>query len=53
MLAALPLTKEPTVAALSRFAEAELLRLDALKEPEETRADVEELNGLFRRDALG
>ncbi len=42
----------PPVAALSRFAEAELLRLGALNEPEETAGDVEELNGFFRRYAL-
>jgi predicted nucleotidyltransferase len=42
----------PPVAALSRFAEAELLRLDALNEPEESAGDVEELNGFFRRYAL-
>lgn len=42
----------PPVEVLSAFAEAELLRLEALKEPEEPAADVEELNVFFRRYAF-
>jgi hypothetical protein len=42
----------PPVEVLSRFAEAELRRLESLKEPEEAAADVEELNSFFRRYAL-
>jgi len=46
------LAVSPPVEALSRFIEAELPRLDALKEPEDAAGDVEELNGFFRRYAL-
>lgn len=42
----------PPVEALSRFIEAELPRLEALNQPEETSAEVEELNRFFRRYAL-
>jgi len=37
---------------LSRFIEAELPRLEALRESDEATGDVEELNGFFRRYAL-
>jgi len=47
------LTVEPPVAVLSRFVETELTRLDALNAPDDTAGDVEELNGFFRRYALG
>jgi predicted nucleotidyltransferase len=40
------------VAALSRFIETELPRLEALKEPAEAAGEVEDLNGFFRRYAL-
>ena len=46
------LAVSPPVEPLSRFLEAELPRLDALKEPDEAAGDVEELNGFFRRYAL-
>ena len=46
------LAVSPPVEALSRFIEAELPRLDALKEPEDAAGDVEELNRFFRRYAL-
>jgi predicted nucleotidyltransferase len=42
----------PPVEILSRFIEAELSRLEALREPEDVAGDVEDLNGLFRRYAL-
>jgi predicted nucleotidyltransferase len=42
----------PPVEVLSRFVEAELPRLDALKEPDDAAGDVEELNRFFRRQAL-
>jgi predicted nucleotidyltransferase len=42
----------PPVEALSRFIEAELARLDTLREPDDTAGDVEDLNGFFRRYAL-
>jgi len=42
----------PPVEALSRFAEQELPRLEALNEPEDTAGNVEELNFFFRRYAL-
>lgn len=50
--AGVELATAPPVAVLSRFVEAELYRLDALKECEEAVGDVEELNGFFRRYAL-
>lgn len=37
---------------LSRFVREELARLDALKEPQDSAGDVEELNRFFRRYAL-
>ena len=37
---------------LSRFIEAELPRLEALNEPDESAGEVEELNGFLRRYAL-
>ena len=46
------LAVSPPVEPLSRFLEAELPRLDALREPEDASGDVEELNGFFRRYAL-
>ena len=46
------LATAPPVEALSRFIEAELPRLEALKEPDEVAADAEELNRFFRRYAL-
>jgi predicted nucleotidyltransferase len=51
--AGVELAAAPPVAALSRFLEAELPRLEALREPDEVAGDVEELNGFFRRHALG
>jgi hypothetical protein len=42
----------PPVEALTRFIEAELPRLEALNEPDDAAAEVEELNGFFRRYAL-
>ena len=42
----------PSVEALTRFIEAELPRLEALNERDETAGKVEELNGFFRRYAL-
>ncbi len=50
--AAEELAVAPPVEALSRFLEVELPRLEALKEPDEATAEVEELNGFFRRYAL-
>lgn len=50
--AGLELAMAPPVAALSRFIEIELARLDALQKPEEVAADVEVMNGFFRRYAL-
>jgi predicted nucleotidyltransferase len=41
----------PPVEVLSRFIEAELSRVEALNEPEQTAGDVVELNGFFRRYA--
>jgi hypothetical protein len=41
-----------TFACSSRFAEAELARLEALNEPDDAAGNVEELNGFFRRYAL-
>jgi len=49
---AVELAVEPPVEALSRFIAAELPRLEALAEPEESAGDQEELNRLFRRHAL-
>lgn len=46
------LAVEPPVEALSRFIAAELPRLEALNEPEESDGDPEELNRFFRRQAL-
>ena len=46
------LSVEPPVEVLSRFIEAELMRLDALNKPDDSAGDVEELNGFFRRYAL-
>jgi hypothetical protein len=51
--AGVELAAAPPVEALSRFIEAELPRLEALTEPAEAAGDVEELNGFFRRYALG
>jgi predicted nucleotidyltransferase len=42
----------PPVEALSRFIEAELARLDALRKPDDAAGEVEDLNGFFRRYAL-
>jgi predicted nucleotidyltransferase len=42
----------PPVGALSRFIEAELPRLEALAEPDESAGDPEKLNVFFRRFAL-
>jgi hypothetical protein len=42
----------PPVELLSRFVEAELPRLEALREPDDSAGDVEELNQLFRRYSL-
>ena len=42
----------PAVPVLSHFIEHELLRLDALAEPEDGAGDVEALNGFFRDYAL-
>jgi predicted nucleotidyltransferase len=42
----------PAVPVLSHFIEHELLRLDALAEPEDVAGDVEALNGFFRDYAL-
>ena len=42
----------PPVEALSRFIKAELPRLEALNEPDDSAGEVEELNGFFRRYAL-
>jgi len=42
----------PPIETLSRFIEAELLRLDALNSPLDLSGDVSELNGFFRRYAL-
>jgi len=49
---AVELAVEPPVEALSRFIAAELPRLDAFAEPEESAGDQEELNRFFRRHAL-
>ncbi|EDY18778.1 nucleotidyltransferase-like protein [Chthoniobacter flavus Ellin428] len=49
---AVELAVEPPVEALSRFIAAELPRLEALAEPEESVGDLEELNRFFRRHAL-
>lgn len=46
------LSVEPPVEVLSRFIEAELTRLDALNDPDDSAGNVEELNGFFRRYAL-
>lgn len=43
----------PPTEVLSRFIEVELHRLDAINEPDDVAGDVEELNGFFRRYALG
>jgi predicted nucleotidyltransferase len=43
----------PPIEALSRFVEVELRRLEALSEPDDVAADVEELNRFVRRYALG
>jgi predicted nucleotidyltransferase len=40
------------VEALTRFIEAELLRLEALNKPDDAVGEVEDLNGFFRRYAL-
>ena len=42
----------PPVEVLSRFIEAELTRLDALNAPDDSVADVEELDRFFRKYAL-
>jgi predicted nucleotidyltransferase len=42
----------PPVEVLSRFAELELARLEALNAPDDVASDVEELNSFFRRYAL-
>ncbi|MGC3988788.1 MAG: nucleotidyltransferase domain-containing protein [Chthoniobacteraceae bacterium] len=42
----------PPVEVLSHFIEVELLRLDALNEPEDATGDVEALNRFFRRYVL-
>lgn len=42
----------PPVEALTRFIEAELPRLEALKEPEDSVGDVQELNSFLRRYAF-
>lgn len=46
------LATAPPVAVLSRFLEAELPRLEALAEPEESAGDPEKLNDFFRRFPL-
>ncbi|MHA3772907.1 nucleotidyltransferase domain-containing protein [Verrucomicrobiota bacterium sgz303538] len=46
------LATEPPVEVLSRFLEAELSVLDKLAEPRDQPADVEALNGFFRRYCL-
>jgi predicted nucleotidyltransferase len=50
--AAEELAVAPPVEVLSRFVEAELSRLEALAEPEESAGDPEKLNAFFRRFAL-
>ncbi len=51
--AAEELSAAPPVEALSRFIELELPRLETLREPDDSAGEVEELNGFFRRYALG
>jgi uncharacterized protein len=46
------LAVESPVEALSQFVEVELSRLDALKKPDDSAGDLEDLNGFFRRYAL-
>jgi predicted nucleotidyltransferase len=46
------LTVAPPVEVLSRFAQAELARLESLREPDEVVPEVEALNRFFRRYAL-
>ena len=50
--AGVELAMAPPVEALSRFIKAELLRLEALDERNDSVGDVEHLNGFFRRYAL-
>lgn len=50
--AGVELAVAPPVEVLSRFAEAELARLDALNAPEDAAGQVDELNCFFRRYAL-
>ena len=46
------LATAPPDATLSRFIEAELPRLDSLREPDDAAGEVEELNAFFRRYSL-